>query len=331
MANLKSVAHELLAQEILKGFKGKITGDNADYIVGENPENRYFVGKLLPVSDSPTSSWGSDVFIESIGADFYISQSEITSAQLTIYPRGDFYYRAYPTLEQQRIAMLQKANELFETRFPNFEELMTTYQEDPSAFLKVKEKLVPVYKKVQIHKSDFTLVFSLSELLQGNPQYGYADANHIQNKLLEQYLNDLQAAITEDEYCYTHELYEKVTVKDILSEEEYKKFIKKNAKQGTPIRQNWNVYIDITAKLIKDKYLISVALVNGSQVQSNGVTHKSNKKSNDKPTLETLFNSGMKIRLEGASFSPIDLGQHRTENCVQKMSPSDKIQSWINK
>ena len=94
MANEKSIAHELLAQEILKSFKGKITGDNADYIVGENPENRYFVGKLLPVSDSQTSSWGSDVFIESIGADFYITPDEISSAQLTIYPRGDFYYRA---------------------------------------------------------------------------------------------------------------------------------------------------------------------------------------------------------------------------------------------
>ena len=102
-------------------------------------------------------------------------------------------------------------------------------------------------------------------------------------------------------------MYEKTTLKDLLSEEDYKKFIKKNAKQGTPIRQNWNVYIDITIKLIKDKYLISVALVNGSQVQSNGVTHKSNKKSNDKPTIETLFNSGMKIHLDGASFSPIKL------------------------
>ena len=148
MANEKSIAHELLAQEILKNFIGKITGDNADYIVGENPENRYFVGKLLPVSDSQTSSWGSDVFIESIGADFYITPDEISSAQLTIYPRGDFYYRAYPTLEQQRTAMLQKANELFEPRFTDFEELVSKYQEDPSAFSKVKEKLVPVYKKV---------------------------------------------------------------------------------------------------------------------------------------------------------------------------------------
>lgn len=307
MANVKSVARELLAKDILQGFKGKITGDNADFIVGENPENRYFVGKLLPVSDSQTSSWGSDVFIESIGSDFYVAKEEVESAQLTVHPKGDFYYRAYPTLEQQRTAMLKRANELFETSFSNFDEVIEQYREDPSAFSKLKEKLVPVYKKMQIHRSDFTLIFNLHDLLRDNPQYGYADASHEQNRQFEQFLNDLQNLIWEDEYCYTLELYEKTTVKDLLSEEDYKNFLKKNAKQGTPIRQNWNVYIDVTVKLIKDKYLVSVALVNGSQVQSNGVTHKSNKKSDDKPTIETLFNSGMEIELGGASFSPIAL------------------------
>lgn len=307
MANVKSIARELLAKEILHGFKGKITGDNADFIVGENPENRYFVGKLLPVGDSQTASWGSDVFIESIGSDFYITKDEIEAAKLTIHPKGDFYYRAYPTLEQQREAMLKKANELFEQGFSNFDEMIARYKEEPTVFSKVKEKLVPVYKKVQLHRSDFTLTFVLGELVKDNPQYGYADATHVQNQQLEQFLNDLQDLIWEDEYCYTLELYEKTTVKDLLTEEAYKNYLKKNAKQGTPIRQNWNVYIDITVKLIKDKYLISVALVNGSQVQSNGVTHKSNKKSDDKPTIETLFNSGMEIELSGASFSPINL------------------------
>ena len=257
MANVKSIAHELLAKEILQGFKGKITGDNADVIVGENPENHYFVGKLLPVNDSQTSSWGSDVFIESIGSDFYVAKDEIEKAQLTIHPKGDFYYRAYPTLEQQRNAMLKKANELFGQGFSDFDELITQYNEDPVAFSKVKEKLIPVYKKVQLHRSDFTLAFTLGELVKDNPQYGYVDATHTQNKQLEQFLNDLQNLIWEDEYCYTFELFEKTTIKDLLTEEDYKKFIKKNAKQGTPIRQNWNVYIDIAVKLIKDKYLIA--------------------------------------------------------------------------
>lgn len=307
MTNVKSIARELLAKDILHSFKGKITGDNADAIIGENPENRYFVGKLLPVSDSQTSSWGSDVFIESIGSDFYIAKDEIETAQLTVHPKGDFYYRAYPTLEQQRAAMLKKANELFETNFADFDEIIVRYKEDPSAFTKVKEKIVPVYKKVQLHHSDFILTFALNNLMCDNQQYGYADASHEQNKQLEQFLNDLQNLIWDDENCYTLELFEKTTIKDLLTEEVYKKFLKKNQKQGTPIRQNWNVYIDITVKLVKDKYLVSVALVNGSQVQSNGVTHKSNKKSNDKPTIETLFNSGMEIELAGADFLPIEL------------------------
>lgn len=307
MVNKQSIAHELLSKDILQGFKGKITGDNTSYVIGENPENRYFVGKLLPVNDSQISSWGSDVFIESIGSDFYIAKEEVENAQLIIHPKGDFYYRAYPTLEQQREIMLKKVNELFEQDFVDFEAILTQYKEDPFAFSKVKEKLVPVYKKVQLHRSDFILSFLLGDLVRENTQFGYADASHTQNRQLEQFIGDLQNLILEDEYCYTLELYEKTTIKDLVTEDDYKKFIKKNAKQGTPIRQNWNVYIDITVKLIKDKYLVSVALVNGSQVQSNGITHKSNKKSDDKPTIETLFNSGMEIELCGADFLPINL------------------------
>lgn len=307
MANVIGTAHELLAKEILRKFKGKITGDNADVIVGENPENHYFVGKLLPVGDSQTSSWASDVFIESIGTDFYIAKHEIQTARLTVHPKGDFYYRAYPTLEQQREAILKKANELFEQGFSDFDRLADEYQKDPAAFSKVKEKLIPVYKKVQLHRGDFTLTFALNDLVSENQQYGYADEKHPQNQRLQQFLDELQNQIWEDEYCYTAELYEKTTVKDLLTEEAYKSFLRKNAKQDAPIRQSWNVYVDVTVKLIKERYLISVELVNGSQVQSNGVTHKSNKKADDKPTIETLFNSGMKIELSGARFAQIKL------------------------
>ena len=307
MANVIGTAHELLAKEILRKFKGKITGDNADVIVGENPENHYFVGKLLPVGDSQTSSWASDVFIESIGTDFYIAKHEIQTARLTVHPKGDFYYRAYPTLEQQREAILKTANERFEQGFSDFDRLADEYQKDPAAFSKVKEKLIPVYKKVQLHRGDFTLTFALNDLVSENQQYGYADEKHPQNLRLQQFLDELQNQIWEDEYCYTAELYEKTTVKDLLTEEAYKSFLRKNAKQDAPIRQSWNVYVDVTVKLIKERYLISVELVNGSQVQSNGVTHKSNKKADDKPTIETLFNSGMKIELSGARFASIKL------------------------
>ena len=107
-----SVAREKLAGAILAEFKRKITGATDEPVVGDNPENKFFVGKLLTKDTDTSSGYSSDVFIESVGADFYIDQSEIKKAEITVFPRGEFYYRCYPTLEQQRAALLEEANEL---------------------------------------------------------------------------------------------------------------------------------------------------------------------------------------------------------------------------
>ena len=47
MAGKLAHARQKLAAEILKEFKGKITGETIKTVVGENPENKFFVGKLL--------------------------------------------------------------------------------------------------------------------------------------------------------------------------------------------------------------------------------------------------------------------------------------------
>lgn len=328
MADPLNAAREKLAVNILKDFKGKITGDSAGFVVGENPENRYFVGKLLPISSGNTTSFGSDVFIESIGTDFYVNRSDFSAAAIKVYPQGDFYYRAYPTLEQQRNALLEQINNSVEKTYADFDDVIKAYNEKPYEFQKIQEKLVPVYKKVQIHKSEFYLYFSLSSLLTSD-SYGFADATHDENKKLDVFLDDLQQEILADEYCYTHEVFEKTHVKDLLSNETYKRFIKTNAKQADPIRQNWSVYIDISERLIKDRFLVSVSLVNASMVHSDPDTHKSHKKSDDKFTIETLFNSGMKVQLENAKFEPIVLDyfsdDYKYNNCQEAVGNNCSI------
>ena len=101
MSGNLSVAREKLAEEILKEFKDKITGAQDLPVVGDNPENLFFVGKLLTKDDS-ADNYGSDVFIESVGADFYITEKQFYKAKVTVFPRGEFYYRCYPTLKQQQ-------------------------------------------------------------------------------------------------------------------------------------------------------------------------------------------------------------------------------------
>ena len=112
MADKYSTAREKLAERILAEFKDKITGAADEPVIGDNPENKFFVGKLLTRGDDTDGGYGSDVFIESVGADFYVDKTEIRTAEITVFPRGEFYYRCYPTLEQQRAALLEEANEI---------------------------------------------------------------------------------------------------------------------------------------------------------------------------------------------------------------------------
>lgn len=308
MAGNLNKARESLAIQILDDFRGKITGDYSPDCVGENPENRYFVGKLLPTSDEQSTSFGSDVFIESIGMDFYVAAEEIETANIKVYPRGDFYYRAYPTFEQQRAAFLEEINDSEETPFEDFDMLIEAYTSNPSAFAKRKAKLIPVYKKVKIHDSNFYAFFQLNDLIDPKTGYGFANEKHKENQALQQFLDETQEKIPlDDSYCYTHEIFEKTKITDLVSEEAYTAFLRKNAKQDPPIQQKWSIYIDLNIKRIKERYLISVSLVNCSQVHSNKETHKSHKKADDKPTIETLFNSGIDVQLCGADYSPIKM------------------------
>ena len=307
MPDILSTAREKLASKILEDFKGKITGDISDTVVGDNPENIFFVGKLLSNQESKDNVYSSDVFIESVGADFYISEQDFCAAEITVFPRGDFYYRAYPTLNQQRKAILEEANEMFTARYESFEDLLEAYDKDPNAFKKLKMKLVPVYKKVKINQSNYNIHFKPKDLMEEDGVYGYMDENHQQNLLLKDYIDDLQEQINRDEDRYAYMVYESISMKDLRTNQTLKDFIRKNAKQDGFIRQNWSIYIYAAVRKIKNRYLVSALLVNDSRVHSNNQSHQSNRKDKDKPSIETLFNSGMDICMTGAEFNPIVL------------------------
>lgn len=307
MSDMLSKAREKLAGKILEDFKGKITGDGSDIVVGDNPENIYFVGKLLSNQSDTDHVHSSDVFIESVGADFYVKEQDFPAADITIFPRGDFYYRAYPTLSQQQEAILEEANEMFAGKYESFDELLEAYDKAPNMFKKLKMKLVPVYKKIKIDQNNYSIQVKLKDLMEEDGIYGYMDENHRQNSLLRDYINDLQEKINKDEDRYAYMVYESISIKDLRTAQTLKDFIKKNARQDGFIRQNWSVYIYISVKKIKDRYLVSVSLVNDSHVHSNSQSHQSNRKDKDKPSIETLFNSGINIRMTGAEFDPIVL------------------------
>lgn len=331
MDNVIKKAHEVLADRILQDFESKITGNNEEVVLDQNPENKFFVGKLCSNQEDSNSRNGSDVYIESIGLDFYISAKEFENASIRITPRGDFYYRQYPTLDEQRLGLLNEVNESFSEQFSNFEELVSAYNTDKKRFNKSKIKLRPVYRKQKINENnEFHMDVKLSELMDDNGIYGILDEKHEFNILLNEHITTLKDQILlglNNEFIYP--VLETTGIKDLLGDDEYNKFLEQSKKVDFPINQNWYVYIYITIKKIKEQYLISVSLINDSRVQSDGKTHQSRSKKDDKATIETLFNAGLDVQLFGAKYDPIVLDyfldDYKYDKCEQAIGQNCSV------
>ena len=296
-------AHEIITKQLLEDFKHEITGEKISRVVGHNPEESFFVGKLMSIhdDDSKNKAFSSKTFIESISVDFYVKEEEIKDAIVNIYPRGDFYYRVYPSLEEQQEAIIKSVFQTTGLEYADFDALSKDYLSNPSRFAKTEVKLLPVYKKISIESNDFCIPIKLADIIDFNIGFGFVDERSKYNELLTEHIDTMLSDISKEKDIYKYEVKEKTAIKDLMKQEVYTKFIEHSAKKDCMINQNYSLYIEVTAKKIKGKYLISVSLINNSKLFSG----TSLKKSNDKITVETLFNSGLNIQLNNAKFDDI--------------------------
>ena len=82
---------ELLAREIVNRFVASISGTHVDRIVKYDPNDRIYVGKLSPQSES--DSFSSSVLIKQISVNFRVPRADISCAELDIYPQGNYFFR----------------------------------------------------------------------------------------------------------------------------------------------------------------------------------------------------------------------------------------------
>ena len=205
-------SRQLLSTEILHNFIGRITGSGLNRIVGSNPENVLLVGKLMSTNDEGgNNSNTSKTFIESIGTDFYISETEIETALIKLTPQGDFYYRAVPTLKEQQLAMLKEINETIDgISFTTFEDVINACRRDESVFSNVLTKLIPVYKKTSLNAESAQISFQPKTLLDSSGECGFVDEKHVLNMQVTRYLQDLQSQINEDVEAMTQAITEPI-------------------------------------------------------------------------------------------------------------------------
>lgn len=300
-----NTAHEKFANQLLEDFVDEITGRNMDKVVvmnqSDSPEEKFFVGRLISIfEDSNNKSYSSKTFIESMGVDFFVDASEIENAVINFFPQGDFYYRVYPTLKEQRDYILQSVYEVTSIKYNSFEELYKQYIANPLEFPKTEKKLLPVYKKISLSDGTFNLEVKAKDYIDFEIGFGEIDDDSEINKTLAEHINQLIDQCKQEPDFYRYEVKEKTGIKDLVDENTYLLFLKNNAKQQL-INQHWELYINVSFKNVQDKYHIVSILRNKSK---NGY-YDSAKKTKEKITIETFFNSKLDVQLSNAKYVEI--------------------------
>lgn len=308
-------SYQIFAKRLLEDFRSKITGENESRIVGDNPENLFFVGKLLSVNDDESDKkFNSKTFIESIGVDFYVSSQDIHKAALEIIPEGEFYYRVHPSLEEQRAYLLKRINEGLEEQFEDFQTLVDEYN-NSSNYRGISCELCPVYKSVQIACDDFSFNINLGEVLSESKEFGFIDKESEINKKLAEKIESLSYEVQKESDIFKYQINEATKIDHLMDLESYNKFLENYSKKDVEIHQNWSFYYDISLKLTKKNYFVSINLVNDSTSFSG--KHKSRKGS--KATIETLFNSGLRLVLNNAEYQDIEMGFFKDDYKYERM------------
>lgn len=302
-------AHEIFAGTILEEFIDEITGRNIKRVTvdkeSEAPEAKFFIGKLLSINDedNKNKAHSSKSFIQSVGVDFNITIEDIKNCNLIIKPFGDFYYRVYPTLEEQRNEMLRRINEGSNYKYLDYESLLSDYKKNHEKFNNSKIKLIPVYKKASLQTNEVLLDVKLTDYIDMNDGFGFIEKDSEINSILTKHIEALEQECMGDSDYYLYELKEKISILDLESKEKYDDFINKYSKKDATINQHWDLYFDASFKVLKGQCSVSITLINSST----NAYGNSNKKSSNKITIETLFNSGIEIKVGGCDLLPIEM------------------------
>lgn len=233
MKTKEDAAREILTERLLEDFKSEITGSHLDRVVEINPEDTFFVGKLMSINDEEGKNkvFSSKTFIESISVDFYVDETSIDDATVVIYPQGDFYYRVYPTLEEQRAAIIKNVYEMTNVKYASYDELLAAYKDDPKAFVNTEIKLIPVYRKISIHKSGYSMQVRLGDVIDKSMGFGYIDEKNEVNKSLTEYIDLLMSEIQLEEDFYRFVVNEKIKIDQLEKDDSIKSFVECYAKK----------------------------------------------------------------------------------------------------
>ena len=300
---------EILAKEIVNRFIGSISGSNAKRILKYNPNDRIYVGKLSPQSSA--DSFSSSVLIKQISVDFRVRKEDRDTATLNIYPQGNFFFRVLPTYEEEKEDFFEEFSSSFSSgNFHSFDEIVSAYKSGnlSEEMINHKISMLPVYEKIAINDGTKYLTVRLSDLFVNGVPFGSTEQNNAFKAALNDYVEDLCSTAKQRPNAVTCKYRDKLSIMDLLTEESWEKYKAKQTKREEfEMFLRFDFGIRVEVKEIDDYIDVSVALSNETQFGDETSDKTASKTRNDAYRINTLFNSGIKIRFYDCELVPIKL------------------------
>jgi hypothetical protein len=301
---------ELLAKNIIDRFVASVSGTDKDQWLFNSPEDRVYVGKLSPVSAE--SSFSSSVLIKQISVDFRIPKGDIDVAVLRIYPQGNFFFRVLPTLEQQREFFLRNLITTFkpETPFADFATLAAEFEAKTlTAEMNVhKVQLLPVYEKIAIDRKKAFIEVKISEIYNPKFDCGSVPSDAPFFTEIKTQVEVLCAEAKARPNNMPCQFRDNLTIENLLSQETWQAYIQKQCKREEfDMFLNFGYSMSVDLKGGGDYLNVTVALSNETAWGDESAGFGQAKAKTDKYRINTLFNSGIKVKCFDTEFIPIEL------------------------
>lgn len=299
---------EVIAKNIADQFIAAISGTDKDQWEFHSPEDRIYVGKLSPHSAS--DSFSSSVLIKQISVDFRIPKKDINTAEITIYPQGNFFFRVLPTIQQQREFFHKNTIQSFGVSFADFSSLASEYTKGSleKELRDHKVQLLPVYEKIAIDRNEDSLSLKLSDIYNEEFDCGSVPADSPFYEEIKRQVQNLCDEAKKRPNTIPCQFRDKLKIDDLISDESWEKYIEKQIRREEFemfLRFDFSISVDLKGS--GDCLNVTVALINETSWGDEASGFGQSAANTDKYRISTLFNSGIKVQCSNTRFEPIEL------------------------
>lgn len=298
------VAEKLVEKE--KSYiEDKLLGRAPDFnpVVGTKPGRRIFVGNLCPIPPITFEEYRSMIAPSGMKIEFLAKPKDIKNFKLKIVPSFDLYYKIHPTLKQQIDYVMDQD--------PDAEKHLTEGTPDKTV------SLCPVFEKLTFDGSEVEVSLSSNEAIDLRNSW-IEEIGALKNKAE----NDKRKYVT---YGRTKEGVPWLEKGDeipysVINDEAFKDYIsRRNGETRDPV---WDFTVLIeTRKTSESDDIFIVTISMGNLVENKGLT---------KHRESGLFNSNLKIFLEGSEIKPIKIDSLRDENDAPREVPARGINTSVS-